>query len=104
MINYSKDRQDLGYLPSDGEHLHAYCARLKSVLQQNRYAFAPNHEKWYTHYGPSPCWICNFMDLADYLADVLEDITIEDKKRKWVCERPIGQKDPMAYVWRPKPR
>lgn len=104
MVNYKLDRQDLGYLPSEGEHLEAYVARLTSVLQQSRYAYSPNHEKWYTHYGSAPCWICNVMDCADYLAGIMQDIVKNDKKRKWVCERPVGTQDVMAFNWIPKPR
>ncbi len=102
MINYAKDRQDLGYLPSNGEHLSAYVNRLQSVLQQNRYSYAPKHETFFTHYGPHPCWICNFMDIADYLASVLQDFVTEDKKRNWVCHKPIGSTDPMTFVFKPQ--
>ncbi len=102
MINYKKDRIDLGYLPSDGEHLQAYVARLQAVLSTNRHSFAPSHENWFTHYGPSPCWICNFMDLSDYLASILQDFVTEDKKHKWVCEKPVGTAgDPMSFIFKP---
>ncbi len=100
-MNYKKDRQDLGYLPSDHEHLSSYVDRLRDVLQQNRYAYAPKHENWYTHYGSAPCWICNFMDISDYLCSVLQDMVEQDKTRTWKCKRPQGQTDPLAFVFIP---
>lgn len=99
--NYKLNRQDDGYLPSEGEHMSAYVNRLKSVLQQSRYAYMPKHEDWHTHYGPSPCWICNIADCADYLASLLDDIVKNDKKRRWVCTRPKGSHDPLMYEFMP---
>ncbi len=101
MVNYKQDRQDLGYLPSDGELLKAYLERLRSVIQQNRYAYAPQHEKWFTHYSASPCWICNFMDLTDYLLGVISDMEKELKNYTWKCVKPVGQMDPTTFQFKP---
>ncbi len=104
MINYAKDRQDLGYLPSNGEHLPSYLQRVRDVAQQSRYAYAPKHESFFTYYGPHPCWICNQMDMLDYLVSILEDFVTNDKKRDWVCFKPVGQTDPMAFEFKPHPK
>ncbi len=101
VVNYKKDRQDLGYLPGDGEDMRAYLERLRSVLQQNRYAYAPKHEAFYTHYGPFPCWICNFMDIADYLCSLLDSIVSEDKLHRWKCVKPPGTVDPLTFTFKP---
>ncbi len=102
MINYKKDRQDLGYLPSDGEGLRAYVERLRNVAQQQRYSYAPSHENWFTHYSPSSCWICNLLDLTDYLVSAMSDIVSEDKKHLWKCHKPVGQNDPMMFTFKPQ--
>lgn len=97
MVNYIKDRTDVGFLPSDGENLKAYAARLRSIAQHNRYAYGPTHEKFYTHYGPSSCFVCNFMDMLDYTISVLDDIWQSDKKATWSCEKDSGSPDIMAF-------
>ncbi len=61
----------------------------------------PPHEKWHTHWGPAPCWICNQADLLDYLVGVFDDMVKNDKKRKWVCYRPVGTQDPMQFQFKP---
>ncbi len=101
MTDYRTDRTDVGYLPSDGEHLKAYADRLKSVANHNRYAYGPTHEKFYTHYGPSSCFVCNFMDMLDYCISILDDIWQNDKKNRWVCEKPIGSPDVMSFQFKP---
>ncbi len=102
MINYKKDRFDLGYLPSDGEFLKAYVERLRAVAQQQRHSYAPAHENWYTHYGPSSCWICNLLDLCDYLIGSMDDIWKNDKSHIWYCHKPVGTQDPMQFEFKPK--
>ncbi len=99
MVVYAKDRQDLGYLPSDGETLKAYCSRLREVERQNRYAYAPKHETWYEHTKPASCFICNFMDMTDYLIGCIEDMLKQDIHGKWTCHRPEGSKDPLTFVF-----
>ncbi len=98
------DRMDMGYLPSDGEHLTAYVNRLKTVVEQNRYSYAPAHEKWYTHRGNAPCWICNFMDCCDYLVGILLEMSA-DSNYSWKCEKGLNHdKNPLSYVWKPHKR
>ncbi len=101
---YKKERTDLGYLPSEGEHLSAYVNRLISVLQQNRFAYMPPHENWRTHTQPAPCFICNFADIADYLASILNDFVKNDKKQTWRCYRPDASHDPMSFSFQPSPK
>lgn len=102
MVNYKKDRIDLGYLPSDGETLKSFCERLRHVAIQQRHSFAPSHENWYTHYGPHSCWICNLLDMTDYMIATVEDVWKNDKKHIWRCEKPVGTADPMAFQFKPK--
>jgi len=101
MINYKKDRQDLGYLPSDGEDLFHFAERLHDVAQQHRYSYSPPHENWYTHYGSAPCWICNIFDMLDYCISMLLDIA-KNLKTRWVCVREKGQNDPFMFSFKPK--
>ncbi len=101
-VDYQHDRHDLGYLASDGESLPAYVNRLKSIVETQRYTYAPAHERWYTHRGNAPCWICNQMDCLDYLVGLLTDMVIEDKKHKWVCHRDTNSKDPLTYHFKPQ--
>ncbi len=104
MVNYRENRTDLGYLPSEGETLAGYVARLKAIHQQNRHAYSPPHEKWYTHYGSKPCWICNFMDISDYIIAILEDIGNLDKKNHWKCIRPSKSYDSLTFTFKPFPK
>ncbi len=95
----------MGYLPSEGESLKGYCERLRSIAQQNRYSYAPTHEKWYTHYGPNSCFICNFMDMCDYLISAMDDIWQNDKTHVWLCFKgDISSKDPMTFEFKPHKR
>ncbi len=104
MINYKKDRQDQGYIPSVGESLNAYVGRIRSIAEQNRHAYAPQHENWFTHYSPSPCWICNQMDMLDYLVGVCQDFVKNDKKRNWRVVAGDHSKDPMFNEFKPFPK
>lgn len=97
MNDFRTDRTDIGYLPSDGEKLKAYAQRLRSIAEHNRHAYAPTHEKFYTHYGPSSCFVCNFMDMLDWTIATLDDIWQSDKKASWVCEKSDTSNDPMAF-------
>ncbi len=101
---YDRPKLDQGYIAGNGEHLSSYVSRLKSIVQSNRSAYAPMHETWYTHRAPNPCWICNSLDVCEYLVGLLEDIVAEDKKRKWICEKPKGSHDPLTYVFKPHSR
>ncbi len=102
MINYKTDRCDLGYLPSDGEYLRAYIHRIKSIAQQNRWSFSPDHEKWWTHRNPAPCYICNFMDMLDYLIGCLENMQENDKNHLWRCYKDHASQDPLSFEFRPQ--
>jgi len=102
MTNYKKDRIDLGYLPSDGETLKAYSERLKAIAVTQRHSFAPAHENWYTHYGPHPCWICNMLDITDYVISTLDDVWMNDKVHVWYVKKPVGTADPMQFQFMPR--
>ncbi len=95
-----KEKLNLAYLPSDGEHLGPYVKRLKDIAQQTRYDSLPPHEKWYTHYSSGPCFICEYADLVDYLVSSLEDIVNYDKKGKWRCERPGKSHDALTFTFK----
>ncbi len=99
MVEHAHDRMDMGYLPSDGELLSPYVARLKSVIEQNRYTYSPSHERWYTHRGNAPCWICNFMDCCDYLVGILQDMA-DDKNYRYKCVRPPGEHDALKFSFK----
>ncbi len=101
MINYKTDRCDMGYLPSDGETLRAYSIRIQSIAQTNRYSFSPPHEQWWSHRNPAPCYICNFMDMLDYLVSIIQDIESNDKRNSWKCVRPEGNPDVMSFSFQP---
>ncbi len=100
-MRYNEDRQDHGYLPSEGEHLGPYVARLRSVLTETRARYGMVHEKLWSHRGPHPCWVCTFEDLSDYLCGILEDVHKIDINRDWVCVRPEKSKDVLTYYWKP---
>ncbi len=101
MRYYHEDRRDSGYLPSEGEHLGPYVARLRSVITETRARYHDVHEKLWSHRGPHPCWVCSFEDISDYLSSILEDIHKIDNTRDWVCVRPPKNKDPLTYYWKP---
>ncbi len=92
-----QDRKDLVYVAGDGESLKSYIGRLKSGVEAVRFTYAPAHERWYTHRGNAPCWICNMMDCNDYLISLLDDMQKNDKNGHWKCVRPEGQKDPLSF-------
>lgn len=94
------EKQDRGYLPSEGEHLGAFVNRLKDIAEQTRYDRLPSHEKWYTHYGAGPCWICMYADFVDYLVSMLADINNYDKKGKWTCYRPEKSHDALSFSFK----
>lgn len=93
-------KSDLGYLPSDGETLEAYAYRLTDICQQTRHDTMTSHDKWYTHYGAGPCWICNMIDMCDYMCSLLKDIQTNDKKARWKIVRPTDSYDAMTFTLR----
>ncbi len=95
-----REKQDIGYLPTDGEHLGPYVRRLKDYAEQTRYDIFPTHEKWYTHYHAGPCFICDYADLVDYLISTMEDMVNYDKKGKWRCERPPNSHDALSFTFK----
>lgn len=104
MPTYSKERIDLALFPSNGETLKGYQERLASAIEQHRYSYAPQHEKWFTHYSPSPCWICNVLDMLQHICDILGDIWKEDKKGQWKCVKPVGSPDKYSFSFKRYPK
>ncbi len=101
-MNHSpRERINLGFLPSDGERLQSYVQRLKDLYEQIRHSYAPVHEKWYTHYSAGACWICDVLDVLDYIIGTMEDIAHYDKKHKWVCYRPTESHDSLTFTFKP---
>ncbi len=91
---------DMGYLPSDGELLTSYVTRLKTIVEQNRYTYAPAHEKWYTHRGNAPCFICNFMDCCDYLVAICIEMS-QSTTYYFKCEKGSNaDKNPLSFIWK----
>ncbi len=94
-----RDKTNLGFLPSDGEHMKGYVIRLKDVVQQIRNDDSAPHIKWYTHYNAGPCFICEMLDILDYLVNLMEDICNYDKKASWKCVRPANSHDALTFTF-----
>lgn len=105
-INDQRIRKtNVGYLPSTGERLSNYVKRLKDVKEQIRYG-GDNKlhiEKFWCHINPrsSYCWVCDLMDLNDYLLGIIKDIAEQDKKRVWKCFRPTESHDSLTFLFKP---
>ncbi len=95
----------MGYLPTDGENLSAYATRLKDIKDQLRYSGenVMHQEKFWCHINPrsSYCWVCDLLDLVDYVHSLLEDIAKNDKKLKWKCVRPSESHDALTFEFKP---
>ncbi len=100
-MRYRTDKQDSGYLPSEGEHLGPYVDRLHNTLQEMSNRYGDVHEKLWSHRGPHPCWVCAFENISTYLTSILTDIHKIDNTRDWICTRPKGNHDPLTYYWKP---
>ncbi len=94
-------KSNLGYLPSDGEQLSGYIKRLGDVIQMLRYGGENklHQEKFWCHIDPrsSYCFVCDWLDMIDYIHSILTDISIEDKKARYVCERPKDSHDALTF-------
>ncbi len=98
-------KSNMGYLPSDGEHLTAYVLRIKDIKDQLRYSGenVMHQEKFWCHINPrsSYCWICDLLDLVDYIHDLMKDIADSDKKHHWICSRPTDSHDALTFEFKP---
>ncbi len=109
MTHYAGDsrirKSNLGYLPSDGETLKGYAKRLHDVKDMIRYGGDNklHQEKFWCHINPrsSYCWVCDTLDMVDYVVEILDDIVSSDKKNKWVCFRPPDSHDPLTFTFKP---
>ncbi len=96
-------KTNLGYIPSDGEHLEGYISRLEQIQHDIRYG-GDNQlhiEKFWCHINPrsSYCWVCDLLDLLDYLVGMNKDIIKADKKHTWKAKR-----DGSDYTFVPYPK
>jgi len=98
-------KSNLGYLPSDGEHLTGYITRLKDIMDALRYGGDNklHQEKFWCHINPrsSYCWVCDLLDMVDYLHGLMSDIAKNDKKHSWVCCRPTDSHDALTFTFKP---
>ncbi len=101
-------KSNLGYLPSDGEHLKGYVLSLKDTIDSIRYGGDNklHQEKFWCHINPrsSYCWVCDLLDMVDYLHSLMTDIVKADKKNKWVCKRPENSHDALTFEFLPHPK
>ncbi len=105
----SNDRRiritNVGYLPSDGETLKGYVKRLQDVKNNIRYGGDNklHQEKFWCHINPrsSYCWVCDILDMIDYIIEILQDISKEDLKNKWTCFRPTDSHDQLTFTFKP---
>ncbi len=97
-------KSNMGYLPTDGEHLSEYTRRLKDIKDQLRYSGENvlHQEKFWCHINPrsSYCWVCDLLDMVDYIQSLLEDIIKNDKKGKWRCVRPPNSHDALTFEFK----
>jgi len=95
----------MGYLPSDGENLIEYVHRIKDVKDQLRYSSENvlHQEKFWCHINPrsSYCWVCDLLDMVDYVHSILEDVAKYDKKHRWKCFRPSDSHDALTFEFKP---
>ncbi len=101
-------KSNLGFLPSDGEHLGPYVQRIKDIKDQLRYSGenVMHQEKFWCHINPrsSYCWICDLLDMVDYIHDILQNIADFDKKSRWKCVRPSDSHDALTFTFKPVSR
>ncbi len=101
-------KSNLGYLPSDGEKLQGYVTRLADVIKSIRYGGENvlHQEKFWCHINPrsSFCFVCDMLDMEDYILGLLQDIAQYDKKNNWICVRPKGSHDALTFHFLPKSR
>ncbi len=90
-------KEDWGYAPMDDEPLKTSVNRFKHVITEIRHDYTQSHLKWYTHYSSGPCFICNLMDLCDWLIAFLETLEIADKKGHYVVSRDKNSTDILAF-------
>ncbi len=91
-----EDKNTVGFTPSEGETLIGYSTRLSEQIAQIR-GYALNHVTWFTHKGPGACWICDLLQMADYIAGIQIDIAKEDTKNIWKAVRKGD--DPLTFVF-----
>jgi len=95
----------MGYMPSNQEELNGYVQRLKDVIDAIRYGGDNklHQEKFWCHINPrsSYCWVCDLLDMVDYTHGLIQDIAKNDKKNKWICERPPDSHDALTFTFKP---
>ncbi len=101
-------KSNMGYLPTDGENLVEYVGRIKDVKDQLRYSGENvlHQEKFWCHINPrsSYCWVCDLLDMVDYIHGILHDVAQNDKKHRWKCFRPSESHDALTFEFKPVSR
>ncbi len=98
-------KENLGYVPSQGETLGGYAERLRDTLAQFE-GWLQTHVNWYTHYGMGACPICDLLNMVRYQNDIINDIANEllTRKFKMEAERPKGTTDHSFFEFKIKKR
>ncbi len=108
-INDQRIRKtNLGYLPTDSVNLKSYVIQLEDVIKTLRYGGENvlHTEKFWCHINPrsSYCWVCDLLDMVDYIHSILKEIVELDKKNVWKCHRPEGSHDALTFTFKPQPK
>lgn len=99
-------KTDIGYLPSDGELLKSFLKRLRDITEQLRGSndFAMHISKFWCHTNPnsSYCFVCNMMDMLEYVIEITQDIVENTpKKLMYKCFRPTASHDAFTFEFKP---
>jgi len=94
-----------GYLPSDDETLSGFLSRLQDIQKDIRYGGDNklHQEKFWCHINPrgSYCWVCDMLDMLDYMLGMIADIIKNDTKHIWKCYRPSDSHDALMFEFKP---
>ncbi len=105
--DYRIRKTNLGYMPSDGEHLTGYVTRLQDIIKQITYGGdnKMHQEKFWCHTNPRSayCFICDMFDMLDYLYEIISDMASDDKRNIWKCSRPTDSHDALTFRFKPHP-
>ncbi len=84
--------------------MSGYIKRLKDIQQTLRYGGENklHQEKFWCHINPrsSYCWVCDLLDFIDYIIDLMDDVSKEDKKAHYICKRPTDSHDALTFSFK----
>jgi len=91
-------KTSIGFLPSAEETLEGYSMRIREIAKQIE-GYSQGHIKWFTHYGPGACWICDILNVLRYTTDIMNDVSNELASKKIVlkAEHPKGSTNPEYF-------